>query len=200
LENEDENMNIGIDIDDTITNSSNIFIKYAKKFNKIYNINYNIDEAELNQKKAFGWSRKNQNVFAKRYLKRILQEAEPNVGVIEGLQYLKKMGYRLVFITARNDAEVSGIYELTKQWLINNNIKFDKLIVNCNNKLQTCLDNNIRLFIDDNYNVCKDIWNSKKIEVFLYETNYNKKYDNLNFVKVKNWNEIINLIKVKYEK
>jgi uncharacterized protein len=193
-------MNIGIDIDDTITNSSNIFIKYAKKFNKIYNINYNIDEAELNQKKAFGWSRKNQNVFAKRYLKRILQEAEPNVGVIEGLQYLKKMGYRLVFITARNDAEVSGIYELTKQWLINNNIKFDKLIVNCNNKLQTCLDNNIRLFIDDNYNVCKDIWNSKKIEVFLYETNYNKKYDNLNFVKVKNWNEIINLIKVKYEK
>jgi uncharacterized HAD superfamily protein len=200
LENEDENMNIGIDIDDTITNSSNIFIKYAKKFNKIYNINYNIDEAELNQKKAFGWSRKNQNVFAKRYLKRILQEAEPNAGVIEGLQYLKKMGYRLVFITARNDAEVSGIYELTKQWLINNNIKFDKLIVNCNNKLQTCLDNNIRLFIDDNYNVCKDIWNSKKIEVFLYETNYNKKYDNLNFVKVKNWNEIINLIKVKYEK
>jgi uncharacterized HAD superfamily protein len=193
-------MNIGIDIDDTITNSSNIFIKYAKKFNKIYNINYNIDEAELNQKKAFGWSRKNQNVFAKRYLKRILQEAEPNAGVIEGLQYLKKMGYRLVFITARNDAEVSGIYELTKQWLINNNIKFDKLIVNCNNKLQTCLDNNIRLFIDDNYNVCKDIWNSKKIEVFLYETNYNKKYDNLNFVKVKNWNEIINLIKVKYEK
>ncbi len=28
-------MNIGIDIDDTITNSSEIFIKYAREYNKL---------------------------------------------------------------------------------------------------------------------------------------------------------------------
>ena len=35
-------MNIGFDIDDTITNSSEVFVKYAIEYNRMKKINYSI--------------------------------------------------------------------------------------------------------------------------------------------------------------
>lgn len=132
-------MNIGIDIDDTITNSSDIFVKYAKIYNKIHNIDHSINTDELDQSKAFGWTQKNQKEFALQYLKIILQEALPKENVIEAIKKLKELGCNIIFITARKDTEVDGMYALTKQWLDDNNIEFDKLVVNCDNKLQECI-------------------------------------------------------------
>ena len=60
-------LNIGIDIDDTITNSSEVFVKYAKIYNQIHNITYKINSCELDQSKAFGWSIDNQKEFANQY-------------------------------------------------------------------------------------------------------------------------------------
>ena len=44
-------MNIGIDINDTLTNSSQVFIKYARIYNKINKIKHVINTNELDQKK-----------------------------------------------------------------------------------------------------------------------------------------------------
>jgi len=187
-------MNIGIDIDDTITNSSKVFIKYARIYNKLHNINYKIDTFELDQNKAFGWLQENQREFASQYLKQILKEASPNKNVIEVIKEIKKMDCNIFLITARKDSEVPEMYNFTKQWLIDNNIEFDKLIVNCDDKLKECINNNIELFIDDNYFTCKKIFDSRKIRVLLYETKYNKKYSNLEFEKVQNWNNILDII------
>lgn len=194
-------MNIGIDIDDTITNSSEVFLKYAKIYNKDNNIIHKIDSNELDQKKAFGWSIKDQKDFSSKYLKLILNEAKPHVDVIDSLNYLKSCGYKIFLITARNDNEVTNMYDFTKKWLKDNNIPFDKLIVNCSDKLQECLNNNVVLFIDDNYDTCKKIYNSKIDKVFLYETKYNKMYYDKLLIRVKNWDEIIQKVKeIKMEK
>lgn len=187
-------MNIGIDIDDTITNSSDVFIKYARIYNKLHNITYKINTSELDQKKAFGWSVENQKEFASQYLKTILKETIPRKNVIEVIKKIKKLGCNIFFISARNDSEFSEMYEFTNQWLIENNIEFDKLIINCNDKLKKCLDNDIKLFIDDNYITCKKICDSKKIKVLLYETRYNKKYNYSELIKVKNWYGIQKII------
>lgn len=187
-------MNIGIDIDDTITNSSDVFIKYARMYNKIHNISYKINAFELDQNKAFGWSSENQKEFVSLYLKQILKEASPKQNVIETLRTIKKLGCNIILITARKDSEVSGMYDFTKKWLIDHNIIFDKLIVNCDDKLEKCIDNNIKLFIDDNYFTCKKICDCTKIKVLMYETNYNKEYSNLDLKKVQNWKEILNII------
>ena len=72
-----EKMNIGIDIDDTITNSSDVFVKYAKIYNETKNINYEINKYEINKNKAFGWSKLNEIEFQKKYLEKILTEAKP---------------------------------------------------------------------------------------------------------------------------
>ena len=184
-------MNIGIDIDDTITNSSEVFIKYARIYNKEHGIKHEINTSELDQNKAFGWTPENMRDFTFKYLKTILTEVIPNKDVIKTIKDIKKMGCKIYLITARKESEVSQMYILTKQWLIKNNIKFDKLIINCTDKLKECLKNNIMLFIDDNYLTCKKIHDSNKIRVLLYETNYNKKYIHSKLERVKNWKEIL---------
>ena len=55
-------MNVGIDIDDTITNSSEVFVKYARIYNKIHNITYKINTSEFDQNMVFGWSIDNQKI------------------------------------------------------------------------------------------------------------------------------------------
>lgn len=42
-------MNIGFDIDDTITNSSEVFVKYAIEYNRMKKINYSIIKNEMDQ-------------------------------------------------------------------------------------------------------------------------------------------------------
>ena len=187
-------MNVGIDIDDTITNSSEVFVKYARIYNETHNITYKINTSELDQNKAFGWSIDNQKEFASQYLKQILKEATPNKDAVEVIKIIKKLGCNIFLITARKDSEFSGMYDFTKQWLIENNIVFDKLIVNCDDKLKECISHNVKLFIDDNYFTCKKIFDYKKIKVLLYETIYNKKYDNSELVRVQNWKQILEKI------
>lgn len=183
-------MTIGIDIDDTITNSSEIFIKYARMYNAQKNINYEIDVSQWDQTKAFGWSRDNQIEFANMYLKKILYEAEPKKNAIKVINKLKDKGYKICFITARKDEEINNVYKFTFNWLVENNIKFDKLIVNSSNKLNDCIDNNVDIFIDDNYITCKTVFENLKIPVFMFSTNYNIKNFNLKFKRVYDWNEI----------
>ena len=128
-------MNKRIDIDDTITNSSEVFVKYARIYNNEHNIIYKIDTSSLDQNKAFGWSKEEQKKFALQYLKQILKETIPNKDVVQVIKHLKKLGCNIYLITARNDSEIPGMYNFTKQWLIDNNIEFDKLIINSDDKI-----------------------------------------------------------------
>ena len=196
-------MVIGIDLDDTITNSSDIFIKYAKIYNKEKKINYKINCNEFDQNKAFGWSEKDQKEFTKNYLKKVLNEAEPKEDAVKIINNLKLNGYKIIIITARNDKEISNIYYITEKWLIFNNIKFDKLIINCHYKEDICDDNNVNIFIDDNFENCKRVYKKLKIPVLLFNTNYNRIYTNSKIKRVFNWQEIDSIIKKyggKYEK
>lgn len=56
-------MRIGIDIDDTITNSCDKFVEYAKKYNKENNIQFDIDQTTLDPKKSYGWGKENTTDF-----------------------------------------------------------------------------------------------------------------------------------------
>ena len=187
-------MNIGIDIDDTITNSSKVFVKYAKIYNKKHQIKYKINNSVLDKEKAFGWTEINQKEFASQYLNLILTKAKPNKRSSKVIKKLRQRNCKIYLITARSDSEIENMYEFTKKWLDKNKIEFDKLIINCNDKLSECIANNIDIFIDDNYFNCKNIYLNKKIPVLMYETNYNKNYDEINFYKVKNWKKIFEII------
>ena len=73
------------------------------------------------------------------------------------MQKLKNEGHKIIFITSRNSEEFNDPYQTSYNYLIKNNIPFDKLIVNASNKAEICLKENIDLFIDDSTKNCKAV-------------------------------------------
>lgn len=186
-------MNIGFDIDDTITNSSDVFVKYAKEYNRLRNIDYKININELNHSLAFGWNDNDKNDFLNLYLKKILTETIPNDDSVNVIKELKKRGYKVFLITKRNDTEIPNMYEFTRNWLLLNGINYDELYVNCKNKLDVCLKNKIDIFIDDNYDTCKDINENSNIRTLIYSTRYNKAIPT-KILRVENWKQILSFV------
>ena len=83
-------MNIGIDIDDTITETTFVGNKYVTKFDSNYQ-NYH----DLPQNKYFE--------FLKLYLQDIVKNNIIKDGVKEAFEFFKNRDYKIIFITARND-------------------------------------------------------------------------------------------------
>ena len=86
----EKKMKIGFDIDDTITNSSEVFVKYATQYNYLKSIKFPINTNELNLTLAFGWNEENKKEFNKLYLKKVLNEAIPNKDAISVITCLIK--------------------------------------------------------------------------------------------------------------
>lgn len=187
-------MRIGIDLDDTITKTDEILFKYAKIYNKEEKILFNINREEWNLTKAFGWNEENIKEFFSKYLKSIYEEAEIKENAKEKINVLKDDGNKIIIITARDTKSLKEVHEVCKNWLINNKINVDKIVVDGENKAQKCLENKIDIFIDDNICNCENVYNNLKIPVLLMNSRYNKDYQNPKIKRVYNWNEIYNEI------
>ena len=187
-------MRIGIDLDDTITKTDEILFKYAKIYNEEEKILFNINREEWNLTKAFGWNEENIKEFFSKYLKSIYEEAEIKENAKERINKLKDDGNEIIIITARDTKSLKEVHEVCKDWLINNKINVDKIVVDGEDKAQNCLENKIDIFIDDNICNCENVYNNLKIPVLLMNGRYNKDYQNPKIKRVYNWNEIYNEI------
>lgn len=187
-------MRIGIDLDDTITKTDEILFKYAKIYNEEEKILFNINREEWNLTKAFGWNEENIKEFFSKYLKSIYEEAEIKENAKEKINVLKDDGNKIIIITARDTKSLKEVHEVCKDWLINNKINVDKIVVDGEDKAQKCLENKIDIFIDDNICNCENVYNNLKIPVLLMNSRYNKDYQNPKIKRVYNWNEIYNEI------
>lgn len=187
-------MRIGIDLDDTITKTDEILFKYAKIYNEEEKILFNINREEWNLTKAFGWNEENIKEFFSKYLKSIYEKAEIKENAKERINKLKDDGNEIIIITARDTKSLKEVHEVCKDWLINNKINVDKIVVDGEDKAQKCLENKIDIFIDDNICNCENVYNNLKIPVLLMNSRYNKDYQNPKIKRVYNWNEIYNEI------
>ena len=187
-------MNIGIDIDDTITNSSDTFIAYAKNYNKKKKIKHKIDNTCLDCQKSFGWNNDNKVEFYNKYLKKVLENTEPLISAVKVIKKIRNQDNKIFFITARNTTEIENIFELTTNWLLKKGFEYDKLIVNCTDKSKICEKYFIDIFIDDNYLNCKQVAEKLKIIVLQIETRYNRNDYDDSIYKMKNWKQIFEFI------
>lgn len=118
----------------------------------------------------------------------------PNADKI--LQKLKKEGNEIYFITARiTNINNCDAEEITKNTLKENNISYDKLIVNASDKLKVCKDEGIELFIEDSYDTCKEL-TENGIKSILMTTKMNEKIETGNIPRVYNWDEVYEQIKL----
>ena len=183
-------MRIGIDIDDTITDSWNYLMPiFSKKFNipldKIRELPpyYGAIKDIVSLEEFYQLMREYEN---------LMQEVPLKKDVKEILTMLKEKGHTIIFITARSDNGYSEPYLNTKKYLDNNSIPYDKIIVNAKEKGLICKEEYIDLFIDDNLKNCIDV-SRQGIEVLMMSAHFNE--TDKNFIHIDDWKQVYEYIK-----
>ena len=194
-------MNIGIDIDDTISETFETLLPYAQK----YTIEDLKIKSEINMNQDFldhfyivkmnGWKEQEAISFWNKYYGEILKKVNIKKFAAEVINKLKQEGNKIYFITARWDMPNDNIQEITKQWLKKNNVEYDELIINASDKLQLIKEKNIDVFIDDSFKNCKNIAENSNTKVYMMTSRVNGTFNHEKITRVYSWPEIYSLIK-----
>ena len=190
-------MNIGIDIDNVISNFDEVlkkeFLIHDKELRNTGIIN---PEAHMT-KGMFDWTDDEIWTF---YLENI-GRITPSLDVIEGakeyIEKLKNDGHIIVIITGRDNGEYKDPYTMTKKWLKEKGILYDKLIFTNGykngkqGKAASCLENDIDVMIDDSARICKECFQNN-ITTLIMDKPSNR--DETEIARVHNWKEIYEFI------
>lgn len=184
------NLNICIDIDGTITSPYH-FIPYLNVM-----CEKNITEEEcttLDWKELYNQDMEvildklhNEYIY-------VYKEAELVENAKEIIDELK-INNNLYFVTARSE----NLTDITKEWLNEKGIyNIDVHLLGSDYKIEKAKELNCNLFLEDNPHNAIQIANAG-IDVILIDANYNKDINHEKITRVKNWNEIKELINNRY--
>jgi uncharacterized HAD superfamily protein len=175
-------MTIGIDIDDTITNSSELIIEYAKKYFASDDINLINDLLHGNNITS------KMTAFYDKYLLKLLSSYSIKESVKDVIDRLRLKGHKIILISARGYKVKVGQIKVTKDYLKKHNIKTDKMIFKARDKVKACLENNVDLMIDDSVKVLENL-KSSGINTLLF-TSISNKDIKTNITRVESWLEL----------
>ena len=190
-------MNIGIDIDNVISNFDEALLEEYLKHDKdlrgtgIVNKNLHITEG------MFDWTEKEEREFYLANIEGIVKTLNVKDGAKEYIDKLKQDGHNIFIITGRDNGEYTNPVEMTQKWLKENNIYYDKLIFtnayknDKHGKTEKCFENNIDIMIDDSVHICKDCMENN-ITTLLMDRVVTRKEKGM--TRVKNWKEIYEFI------
>ena len=194
-------MNIGIDIDDTIT------LTFEETFPKAVEYLTNVLKREIPEQldeccydhhyieNVLDLSDEEMDLFWKKYLVELLGTVKPKENAIEVINKLKDEGHNIVIITARWNSDYCNSEKLSREWFEKYNMKYDKLFVDLESKKQTAIDEKIDLFIDDSIRNCREV-SEAGIKSLLFKSKVNSKNEeSKNFDMVDSWDEIYIRIK-----
>ncbi len=198
-------MIIGIDIDDTITDTYEVIFNYAQEYTvKVLNRDPKIKEvsdcaSHYYTKVLHNWSDDENEKFWELYYEKNLKEVKPKTLVVEYLNKLKSEGNKLVLITARVQPEnyKFNVEEETKKWLQKNNVPYDKLIINGNHKEKIAKEEKIDLFIDDSFKNCQAV-SDVGIKTYIMDSRVNRDLNRQDIERVYSWPHLY--IKIKNNK
>lgn len=184
-------MIIGIDIDDTITDTYEVMMNYAQQ----YTIDVLKREPILRDencnthfytKYLLGWKDGEDLEYLKKYYSKIVDEVKPKTLAVEYLKRLHEEKNKIILITARWESDEFDVAEATQKWINKNNIPCDKLIINAENKLIAAKQENVNVFIDDSFKNCKMV-SDNGIKTYLMDTRTNKGFIDKNIERVYSW-------------
>lgn len=185
-------MNIGIDIDNTITNTREIILDYVRRFDQENGIKTVVDLSHYSLEGSLGWDTRLINRFLNTYLADIYASVRPKPYAIEVIKDLHQC-HSIILITSRNQRDQS-ITESTLEWLSRYHLEYNQLVMNNTenmhhfSKLPACLENNVDLMIEDHHDLSLEL--SEKIPVLMFDYPYNNHLDVTNITRVKDWLEV----------
>ena len=189
-------MVIGIDIDDTTVVTVESMVKYGDKYDtEVLNREAKKDNLgrikdRYYMKALYGWTEEEKFAFFDMYYKNVLEECYPLSNASEIINKLKQEGNEIIFITARlTNIKNCETENITKETFRKYNIPYDKLIMNVDDKLKFCKENDVEVFIEDSYETCKNL-QENGIKAYLMTTKMNRNIVDEKIERVSSWNEV----------
>ena len=170
-------MILGIDIDDTITDTSGTVKKYLKKDYPDY------DHYKLLPKREY-------KRFLKKYIKQMRWEYQLKDGVKEAWQFFLENHFKIIIITARNREFYKDNMKDTVQFLKDHGIVYDKIYFKQKKKGKVAYKEHVDLFIDDKESVLDHVSKYGIECLCIGKSNRYLSFDN--------WYQIIDYIKEVY--
>lgn len=164
-------MILGIDIDDTLTDSHIEIIKAWEDYYRLYDLGSYTKVLPDNINT--GWDDPYIRQFWDLYRTEIAANAKAKEGAAEALYKLKRNGHVIKIVTARpEDQRLVTLKSLKSQMLL-----FDELILKARYKGKTCIEHGIELLVDDTQMNLDDA-SSYGIDTLLFkeEDNWNDVY------------------------
>ena len=190
-------MNIGIDIDNVISNFDEALLEeYLKHDNDLRGTGI-VNKALHITHGMFDWTEKEEREFYLANIERIVKTLNVKDGAKEYIDKLKQDGHNIFIITGRDNGEYTNPVEMTQKWLKENNIYYDKLIFtnayknDKHGKTEKCFENNIDIMVDDSVHICKDCMENN-ITTLLMDRVVTRKEKGM--TRVKDWKEIYEFI------
>ena len=186
-------MNIGIDIDDTIADTSVETAIWAKHYTEnVLKKEFKIHDFQTSEpvffKSLYGWTSEEDQNFWNLYYEPIVENVKPKPNAVEIINKLSE-NHNIFIISARWDKENKTILSKTEKWLNKNNILFNKLIIGNWDKRASAKENSIDLFIDDSIKTCIQI-SELGIRTLVMTNCVNKGIDIPNLERVDSWKDI----------
>lgn len=127
-----------------------IKIKTAQNYIANHNLNFKLIKSETHLfSEMFDWPASECDKFWFDEADKMLSEVKPRILARETIRKLKDLWHKIIIIIARTKEWHKAPYQLSYDWLKENDIYFDELIVDCLDKTQICIDKKIDIFIDD---------------------------------------------------
>ena len=193
-------MIIGIDIDDTISDTTEVMFNCCQKF-----IAEDLKrEPVVNEEAKYthhfievihGLSKEETEEFFRKYYEYIVDSVIPKTCSVEYIKKLKEEGNKIVLITARFQIKEFDVIESTKKWLKKYDIPYDGAIFNAESKVEAAKREKIDVFIDDSYKNCQDMASSG-IKAFLMDSRGNRGLETEGFERVYSWSHLFYKLKM----
>lgn len=193
-------MIIGIDIDDTITDTYEVMMNYAQEYTlDVLGREPIINETNSCQNHLYtqylhNWGKEEDIRFLELYYEKVVKEVRPRTLAIKYLNKLKEEGHKIILITARWETEYADITTLTKEWLKENNVPYDKLVVNAENKQIAAKQENLDIFIDDSFKNCQMVADIG-VKSFLMDSRTNRNLEDERIKRLYSWPHFYSVFK-----
>ena len=191
-----------IDLDDTLALTANTILEYAIHFDKTI-----LNRSGILKKidtcgdyyyftRMFGWNREQLINFFDTYYIDYLRKIKVKSDAELIIKKIKRLGIKVYIVTSRRERENNIVREITRQWLKQNKILYDKLFINVIDKSKLIEQIKPTYFVDDSYQNCLNVLQTfEKTKVFLIETDFNKNIQTKNILKIKELKELYEFIK-----
>lgn len=189
------------DLDDTLCDTDKYSEQYILKYFNENNLPYKlINPTARFAEKKFDWDMQTALEWYKKHGDEMMLHFPVNPKVVKTINRLHDLGHRIVIATARATDWHVDPEGITKQWLKDNNIKYDKLYCGRVDKELICEDEHADVFMDDDFKITGRVaehLGDTGIQVFMATSDFNKDMEpNKGVVRVKDMAEMVKQISI----